>query len=196
MHLGFGITLEVREQPAEVPVGTPGVGIHLQPALEPRERGLAVAELDPAWWWTPSRYDRDSLIAIDDMEVFANGEADLFAIADAMHEEYKAIVDAGFLPQVERIAEVLPTTNGWAPLVATASMLTVVYWPRVTTKVPSSSMIRMFGTPLRPLAGSPQAPRPVSRAPRAGWPPARGASALPRRATGLPSARTARGTVR
>ena len=38
---------------------------------------------------------------------------------------------AGFLPQVERIAEVLPTSNGWAPLVATVSMLTVVYWPRV-----------------------------------------------------------------
>lgn len=53
---------------------------------------------------------------------------------------------AGFLPQVERIAEVLPTSNGWAPLVATVSMLTVVYWPRVTTQVPSPFVAILWTT--------------------------------------------------
>jgi SulP family sulfate permease len=55
---------------------------------------------------------------------------------------------AGFLPQVERIAESLPTSNGWAPLVATASMLTVVFWPRVTTKVPSPFVAILWTTAL------------------------------------------------
>jgi sugar phosphate isomerase/epimerase len=51
--------------------------------------GLAVAELDPAWWWTPmsfgtKAFDAHALASIDDMEVFCNGEAELFAIADAV----------------------------------------------------------------------------------------------------------------
>jgi methionine synthase II (cobalamin-independent) len=32
---------------------------------------------------------------------YATAEEYLFAIADAMHEEYKAIVDAGFLVQID-----------------------------------------------------------------------------------------------
>jgi sugar phosphate isomerase/epimerase len=46
--------------------------------------GLAVAELDPAWWWTPGEVDVASLVAIDTMEVFRYGEAEMFAIADAL----------------------------------------------------------------------------------------------------------------
>ncbi|HTF91547.1 MAG TPA: hypothetical protein VK632_00810 [Verrucomicrobiae bacterium] len=34
-------------------------------------------------------------------EYYPTGEAYLFAIADAMHEEYKAIVDAGFILQID-----------------------------------------------------------------------------------------------
>jgi sugar phosphate isomerase/epimerase len=48
------------------------------------DHGLAVAELDPAWWWTPGDVDVASLVAIDDMEVFRYGEAEMFAIADAL----------------------------------------------------------------------------------------------------------------
>jgi sugar phosphate isomerase/epimerase len=48
------------------------------------DNGLAIAELDPAWWWTPGDVDVASLIAIDTMEVFRFGEAELFAIADAL----------------------------------------------------------------------------------------------------------------
>ena len=48
------------------------------------DAGLSVAELDPAWWWTPVTYDAESLVAIDDMEVFCYGERDMFAIADAV----------------------------------------------------------------------------------------------------------------
>jgi sugar phosphate isomerase/epimerase len=48
------------------------------------DHGLAVAELDPAWWWTPGDVDVASLVAIDDMDVFRYGEAEMFAIADAL----------------------------------------------------------------------------------------------------------------
>jgi sugar phosphate isomerase/epimerase len=48
------------------------------------DHGLAVAELDPAWWWTPGEVDVASLVAIDTMEVFRYGEIEMFAIADAL----------------------------------------------------------------------------------------------------------------
>jgi sugar phosphate isomerase/epimerase len=48
------------------------------------EHGLAIAEIDPAWWWTPGDVDVASLIAIDTMDVFRYGENEMFAIADAL----------------------------------------------------------------------------------------------------------------
>jgi sugar phosphate isomerase/epimerase len=48
------------------------------------DSGLQVAELDPAWWWTPVAYDAESLATIDDMAVFCYGEQEMFAIADAV----------------------------------------------------------------------------------------------------------------
>ena len=41
------------------------------------DHGLAVAELDPAWWWTPGEIDVASLVAIDTMEVFCHGEVEM-----------------------------------------------------------------------------------------------------------------------
>ncbi|HEY3831234.1 MAG TPA: sugar phosphate isomerase/epimerase [Acidimicrobiia bacterium] len=48
--------------------------------------GLAIAELDPAWWWTPGIADVDveSLVAIDTMDVFRYGETEMLAVADAL----------------------------------------------------------------------------------------------------------------
>jgi sugar phosphate isomerase/epimerase len=48
------------------------------------DQGLAVAELDPAWWWTPGESDAAALVAIDTMDVFRYGEAEMFAIAEAL----------------------------------------------------------------------------------------------------------------
>jgi sugar phosphate isomerase/epimerase len=46
------------------------------------DRGLAVAELDPAWWWLPGAEEIGSTLRADD--IFKYGEADLFRIADAV----------------------------------------------------------------------------------------------------------------
>ncbi len=48
------------------------------------DHGLVVAELDPAWWWLPGASDIDIPPALDTEDVFRFGEADLFAVADAL----------------------------------------------------------------------------------------------------------------
>ena len=47
------------------------------------DHGLAVAELDPAWWWLPGA-DRAFPPEADTEDVFCHREDDLFAIADAV----------------------------------------------------------------------------------------------------------------
>jgi sugar phosphate isomerase/epimerase len=48
------------------------------------ERGREVAELDPAWWWLPGAADVHISDDADTMHVFRYGEAEMFAIADAV----------------------------------------------------------------------------------------------------------------
>jgi sugar phosphate isomerase/epimerase len=46
--------------------------------------GLQVAELDPAWWWLPGAAEVHIPPDLDSEDVFRFGEADLFAVADAL----------------------------------------------------------------------------------------------------------------
>jgi sugar phosphate isomerase/epimerase len=48
------------------------------------DHGLAVAELDPAWWWLPGADEigRSLVDRYDDQQVFAFGEEDMFSLAD------------------------------------------------------------------------------------------------------------------
>ncbi len=48
------------------------------------DHGLAVAELDPAWWWLPGAADVHIAPEHDPFDVFRFGERELFAIADAL----------------------------------------------------------------------------------------------------------------
>jgi sugar phosphate isomerase/epimerase len=48
------------------------------------DHGLVVAELDPAWWWLPGASDIHLGPELDTEDVFRFGEADLFAMADAL----------------------------------------------------------------------------------------------------------------
>jgi sugar phosphate isomerase/epimerase len=58
------------------------------------DHGLAVAELDPAWWWTPLEAEVAALVAIDDLEVFRYGEREMFDIADAIGARSLNAIDA------------------------------------------------------------------------------------------------------
>jgi sugar phosphate isomerase/epimerase len=46
--------------------------------------GLVVAEVDPAWWWTPGATEITIPAELDTMDVFCHGENDLLRMAEAM----------------------------------------------------------------------------------------------------------------
>jgi sugar phosphate isomerase/epimerase len=48
------------------------------------DHGLAVAELDPAWWWLPGASDIHIPPEHDGEQIFRFGERELFAVADAV----------------------------------------------------------------------------------------------------------------
>ena len=48
------------------------------------DHGLVVAELDPAWWWTPGAASFSIPPELDPVDVFRFGEAELFRIADVV----------------------------------------------------------------------------------------------------------------
>jgi sugar phosphate isomerase/epimerase len=48
------------------------------------DHGLAVAELDPAWWWTPGAGDFSIPPELDPVDVFRYDEAELFRIAEVV----------------------------------------------------------------------------------------------------------------
>jgi sugar phosphate isomerase/epimerase len=48
------------------------------------DAGLSVAELDPAWWWLPGAADVHIAPEHDSERIFSFGEAELFAVADAL----------------------------------------------------------------------------------------------------------------
>jgi len=48
------------------------------------DHGLAVAEVDPAWWWLPGAAEVHLSPEFDTEEVFAFGEDELFAVAEAV----------------------------------------------------------------------------------------------------------------
>jgi sugar phosphate isomerase/epimerase len=48
------------------------------------DHGLQVAELDPAWWWLPGAADVHIAPEVDPLDVFRFGEAELFAMAEAL----------------------------------------------------------------------------------------------------------------
>jgi sugar phosphate isomerase/epimerase len=50
------------------------------------DHGLAVAELDPAWWWLPGSLEKGRSIppSYDEQEVFAFAEEEIFRVADVV----------------------------------------------------------------------------------------------------------------
>jgi sugar phosphate isomerase/epimerase len=48
------------------------------------DHGLAVAELDPAWWWTPGATSFSVPPELDPIDVFRFGEAELFRIGEVL----------------------------------------------------------------------------------------------------------------
>jgi SulP family sulfate permease len=62
---------------------------------------------------------------------------------------------AEFLAQVGTIAEHASTANAWAPAIAIGSLLTVAFWPRVSTRIPSAFVALIWTTAVVQLLGLP-----------------------------------------
>jgi len=68
--------------------------------------GLALGEIDPAWWWLPGAGDVHIPAELDTLDVFRFGEAEIFAIADALGARSLNAVDVfGGDWDTERAAE-------------------------------------------------------------------------------------------
>jgi len=48
------------------------------------DHGLAVGEMDPAWWWTPGAADIHIPPEVDELDVFRFGEDAIFAMAESL----------------------------------------------------------------------------------------------------------------
>jgi sugar phosphate isomerase/epimerase len=57
------------------------------------DHGLVVAELDPSWWWLPGASDVHIPRELDQERIFAFGERELFAVADALEARSLNAVD-------------------------------------------------------------------------------------------------------
>jgi sugar phosphate isomerase/epimerase len=75
-----GISLWGRDYWAARRVGLSDADIRLMLS----DHGLAVAEIDPAWWWLPGASDVQIPVEADREEVFRYGEAELFRIAEVV----------------------------------------------------------------------------------------------------------------
>ena len=58
------------------------------------DHGLVVAELDPAWWWTPGAAGFSIPAELDPVDVFRHGEAELFRIAEVLGARSLNVADA------------------------------------------------------------------------------------------------------
>jgi sugar phosphate isomerase/epimerase len=58
------------------------------------DTGLSVAELDPAWCWTPGAGDVRLPAELDDQNIFGFRESEMFAIADALDARSLNAIDA------------------------------------------------------------------------------------------------------
>jgi sugar phosphate isomerase/epimerase len=78
---GFaGISLWGRDYWAARRTGLSDVDIRLMLS----DHGLAVAEIDPGWWWLPGASEVHIPVDADREEVFRYGETEVFRIADAV----------------------------------------------------------------------------------------------------------------
>jgi sugar phosphate isomerase/epimerase len=58
------------------------------------DKGLSIAELDPAWWWPPRAAQIQLPPELDDQNIFGFREEQMFAIADALGARSLNAVDA------------------------------------------------------------------------------------------------------
>jgi len=110
--------------------------------------GLVVAEVDPAWWWTPGAAEVHIPAELDTMEVFCHGEDDLLRMAEAVGARSLNAADVfGGTWSVEKGAEAFASLCDRAAQQGLLVHLEWLAWSRIPDVATASEVVRMADRP-------------------------------------------------
>jgi sugar phosphate isomerase/epimerase len=117
------------------------------------DHGVAVAELDPAWWWLPGAADVHIAPEHDRERIFSFGEAELFAVADALGARSLNAVDVFGGPwSLDDAAESFAALCRRAAEHALLVQLEFLPWSKIPDLDAAWSVVRHAGAPNGGLA--------------------------------------------
>ncbi|HLI73195.1 MAG TPA: sugar phosphate isomerase/epimerase family protein [Acidimicrobiales bacterium] len=112
------------------------------------DHGLVVAEIDPAWWWTPGAAEVRIPAELDTLEVFRHGEDELFRIADAVGARSVNAADVlGGSWGPEEAAEAFARLCDGAAAHGLLVHLEWLAWSRIDTLAVASEVVRLADRP-------------------------------------------------
>jgi sugar phosphate isomerase/epimerase len=108
------------------------------------DHGLVVAEVDPAWWWTPGAERVTIPAELDTMDVFCHGEDDLLPMAEALGARSLNAADVlGGTWTVEEAAEAFATLCDRAAQHGLLVHLEWLAWSRIPDVSVAWDIVRM-----------------------------------------------------
>ncbi len=112
------------------------------------DHGLAVAELDPAWWWLPGADQFRIAPKYDTLDLFRFGEPEIFAVADALGARSLNAVDVlGGTFTVEEAAEAFGALCLRASDHGLVVHLEWLPWSRVPDLAAALKIVELAGAP-------------------------------------------------
>ena len=112
------------------------------------DHGLVVAEVDPAWWWTPGAADVTIPAELDTMDVFCHGEDALLRMAEALGARSLNAADVlGGTWTVEEAAEAFATLCDRAAQHGLLVHLEWLAWSRIADVAAAWDVVRIADRP-------------------------------------------------
>ncbi len=112
------------------------------------DHGLAVAELDPAWWWLPGADKFRIAPEYDTLDLFRFGEEEIFAVADALGARSLNAVDVlGGSFTVEEAAEAFEALCVRASEHGLVVHLEWLPWSRIPDLAAALKIVEMAAAP-------------------------------------------------
>ena len=108
------------------------------------DHGLVVAEVDPAWWWTPGATEVHIPADLDTMDVFSHGEDELLRVAEAVGARSLNAVDVlGGKWSVDEGAEAFALLCDRAAQCGLLVHLEWLAWSRIPDVATAGAMVRL-----------------------------------------------------
>ena len=132
------------------------------------DHGVTLAELDPAWWWLPGAADVHIAPEHDTERIFAFGEAELFAVADALGARSLNAVDVFGGPwSLDDAAESFAALCRRAAEHGLLVQLEFLPWSKIPDLEAAWSVVREAGEPNGGLTSTPGTTSAAGRRPGA-----------------------------